>query len=260
MDGKEGEELINFLLESSKYLKANLVCKDKKQILKKYKEEFLRKKHVLSDNTCKMCGGSIDKGSCISCGAVDNGLYLSVAYSDMETHNNFVGKHRYKRVTRWQDFLRQLQGKTMTNIDDKVIEEMKKYCRIKRRRLDEFGPFECRQGLKERKLTRYNEGYIHITSQVNAKYTKLVISLDRVKIMNEMFKKIDRVWDEIKENRRNFFSYHYLGFKIFELFGWEEYCHYIKLPKTQKLVDNLDKKWYRVCKILHLPFKITNAS
>lgn len=183
--------------------------------------------------TCTICGKMFDK------------VFDGVSYNDMET-SNIVYPFVYKRINYFTEWLMQIQASENVDLDEELLDSIKKEL-YKRNIIDssKLTRSKLKIILKELDKSKYYEHIPLLISKLCG--TKpLHIPTEISDKLKEMFMMIQTPYEELKGNRKNFFSYPYILYKFCELLDLREYLHHFQLLKNREKLRNQDRLWEKI--------------
>jgi uncharacterized Zn finger protein (UPF0148 family) len=223
---------------------------------------FLVTKNHDMYNECKICGSDLNQSSsdgeirCITCGYTKDSVLegVKIAYSDMRTRQS-AENCSYSRLQHLEYHLHKIQGKPV-NLPDGLLEKL-------RRMMEEDGVKSKNLTIKKIRTFLQTLGEKSYYDDANyiveclggppaPKLPKDIIELSKI-IFTQSLIKFKQIQKELFEHtanpdRRNLVIYDFLIFKIFEMFGFEDFLKHICLQKTEKIYQELETFWYRTCK------------
>jgi hypothetical protein len=205
---------------------------------------------------CSECGGRLvtcqDQSSlvCTQCGLTKQYLEegtRGLSY-DEEVSRATKTQFSYKRLTHLVQWIDSLQAKENTTIPDDVVDAVRN--EFRKHRLtskSDITPQRVKTFLKKLNLSRWYEHINHIVNLINgAPAVRLPQELEeRLKVM---FLTIQRPFETHRpKNRKNFFSYAYVLYKLCQLLGEDQYLPLFPLLKSVEKLRAQDDIWKKIC-------------
>lgn len=183
--------------------------------------------------------------TCTECGRMFDKVFDGVSYSDMET-SNIVYPFVYKRINYFKELLIQIQASENVDIEEELLDSIKK--ELYKRKIFDSSKIthpKLKKILKELGKAKYYDHIPLLMSKLCG--TKpLIIPADVTDKLKEMFMTIQVPYEDLKGDRKNFFSYPYILYKLCELLGLNEYLHYFQLLKNREKLRNQDRLWEKI--------------
>ena len=210
------------------------------------------------DNSiCQRCDGSmlLDQNIallvCKQCGYQEQVLIDSnkPSYKDPPKE---VTSFCYKRINHLNECLAQFQAKETTDIPDEVYEEILNEMKKARIEISGITDKKLRDILKKLNRSNYYEHIPYIINQLNGRPPP-VISPEVEEIIRGLFKEIQEPFERNRDKmysmkkRKNFISYSYVVYKLFELLELDEYLYRFQLLKSDSKMYNQDIIWKKIC-------------
>ena len=244
----------------------------RREILVRYLEEV---EHIPVDvgkvgshveTVCEECGGRLgtyrDQSCliCEECGLTKQYLEMGVrglSY-DEEVSRATKSQFSYKRLTHLIQWIDSLQAKENTTIPDDVINAVRN--EFKKHRLtskSDITPQRVKAFLKKLNFSRWYEHTNHIVNLINgAPALRLPQELENQ--LKVMFLAIQHPFETHRpKNRKNFFSYAYVLYKMCQLLGEDQYLPLFPLLKSTEKLRAQDDIWKKICAELHWEFIAT---
>ena len=210
---------------------------------------------------CKDCGEKLYQDTsagnsiCFNCGTVENrNIETNHEWSVSEDHE-FTKLYSYKRTNHFKEWISQIQGKEGTVIPKEVINLVKS--EIKKEKIsskDKITHVKIKEYLKKLKLNKYYEHIPNIIHTITNS-EQLVISDDMEKKLIKMFDDIQKPFDDhCPKNRKNFLSYSYTLYKLFQILGKHNYLVYFPLLKSREKLFEQEAIWRNICNDLNWEF------
>jgi len=214
---------------------------------------------------CDMCGFEMllqqTTGSlvCLGCGYQEQILIDSdkPSYKDPPKE---VTSFCYKRINHLNECLAQFQAKETTDIPEEIYNEI--FGEIKKERIknmENITPAKLREILRKLGRAGYYEHIPYIINQLNG-LPPPVISPEVEEIIRNLFKKIQDPFERNRDStfnmkkRKNFISYSYVVYKLFELLELDEYLPRFQLLKSNYKMYQQDIIWKKICKEVRWEF------
>lgn len=170
---------------------------------------------------------------------------------------------KYKRSNHFRDWIAQVNGEEETTIPNNVLQTVEEYSKKNKIKPKTLTAQRVRRCLKEAKLGKYYENSQQICNFFN-KEKKSKITFDESSKLLALFEMVQGPYDEIKERvapgRRNFFSYPYIITKLCELLGFDHHLSKFTMLKSHGKIQEQDRMWSAVCKVLNWQFIPTPLS
>lgn len=183
--------------------------------------------------------------TCISCGKMFDKVFDGVSYNDMET-SNIIFPFVYKRINYFTEWLMQIQASENVEIEESLLDSIK--IELYKRNINDSSKLnhsKLKTILKELDMPRYYEHIPLLISKICG--TKpLSIPQDISDKLKEMFMTIQEPYEELKGDRKNFFSYPYILYKFCEILGLHGYLHHFQLLKNREKLRNQDRLWEKI--------------
>lgn len=211
-------------------------------------------------NNCENCGcekkiSSNDGLSiCYECGEIDH-LIIESDIPNYRDNNTEKPIYPYKRLNHFMECLNQFQAKETINISEIIFNKiLKEFKKIKVTNVKNITLTQVRNILKLLKLNKYYEHSSYILTKITKKPPP-ILKRSVEDDMKQMFKKIEISFNKFcPTNRSNFFNYHYILHKMFQLLKMSEYLEYFPLLKSKEKLSNQDDIWKKVCNDLGWKF------
>jgi hypothetical protein len=241
----------------------------RREILVRYLEEV---EHIPVDvgkvggqleSSCAECGGDlvqiqdISALVCKQCGLSKQYLELgmrSISY-DEEISRDTKSQFSYKRLTHLTQWIDSLQAKENTTIPDELIDAVRNEFR-KHRLLSksDITSQRVKMFLKKLNLSRWYEHTNHIVNLINGA-PALRLPQDLEERLKTMFLQIQHPFEKHRpKNRKNFFSYAYVLYKLCQLLGEDQYLPLFPLLKSTEKLRVQDDIWRNICNELRWEF------
>jgi hypothetical protein len=213
--------------------------------------------YIETHDTCD-CGGELilveHEGNCICnrCGVRQQYLVEHDKPSYKEPPKE-ICFYAYKRINHFREILAQFQAKETTQIEDEVMENIKKQIKKERIPLEKLTNKKTKQILKNLGYNKYYEHIPFIKNKLGIKPPTMSIDLEN-KLCN-LFLEIQKPYAKFCPNDRvNFLNYYYTIYKLCELLGEDEYLpHFSMLKDSVKRMEQ-DEIWKKICEELNWEF------
>ncbi len=161
--------------------------------------------------------------------------------------------YAYKRINHFREILAQFQAKETTQIDDEIIENIKKQIQKERITLDTLSNDKTKQILKSLGYNKYYEHIPFIKEKLGIKPPTMSLELEN-RLCN-LFLEIQKPYIKYCPNERvNFLNYYYVLYKICELLGEDEYLKHLYMLKDPIKRMEQDEIWKKICNELDWEF------
>lgn len=254
--GKYGRYNKNFRLK--KY-------NDKASVYEKYKRKvdpnYVFDSKIQEYRECPLCHNnnkitaSEGQISCMNCGyEVDVKLEgVRLSYHDISMRQNNES-YSYSKQGHLKSNLQNLQGKPVA-IPEEVFKELDIERKAEKIPKHKLRIRKIREWLKRNDRSNYYENSNYIMEKMGGpKSPKL--SRELIEQVETIFIKIQVPFKKYRhliysqtpnKDRRNFFIYNYILYKIFQLLGQDYILEHLILPKTQSNKNIMDEFWYYIC-------------
>lgn len=214
--------------------------------------------YSVNTERCNKCNGElviIDYEGVIVCKSCCNQERYLVehekpSYKEPPKEVNF---YAYKRINHFREILAQFQAKESTQIDEEIIENVKKKISKERIEIHQLTNDKTKQILK---ILGYNKYYEHIP------FIKEKLGISPPTMSYELETKLCKLFLEIQKpyskfcpmQRVNFLNYYYVLYKLCELLDEDKYLkHFYMLKDPIKRMEQ-DEIWKKICKELSWEF------
>jgi len=251
--GKEGDDLVKTLLSNFERLKTG--SRDVEPTVDK-------------DRKCTICNSCVVSHAkenimvCETCGLVQGVCELVKSYQSQGNYSYFTKIHQYKRLTRFREVLRQVQGLgggfIPAHVEELVKQEAGKY----KHHDKSISPGFVRGSLRRQGQGCWAEYSVRLAVMCGYKAPMMSHRLEHV--LERMFLLCDRAWplvkqrvyDDLKWKRDNFPSYISVLYSFFLLLDEKKLASYIKplLLKSVVLAQKQQVYWRYFCYHLDWPF------
>ncbi len=161
--------------------------------------------------------------------------------------------YAYKRINHFREILAQFQAKETTQIDDDIIDNIKKQIQKERITLDMLTNEKTKQILKSLGYNKYYEHIPFIKEKLGIKPPTMSLELEN-RLCN-LFLEIQKPYLKYCPNERvNFLNYYYVLYKICELLGEDEYLKHLYMLKDPIKRMEQDEIWKKICSELEWQF------
>ena len=210
---------------------------------------------------CKDCGDrlindeSVGINVCYTCGNIENfNISSSRDWNHSETHE-YLKPYCYKRTNHFKEWIYQIQGREGISIPDEIISGV--LAEIKKERITDKDCItydKMKEFLKKLKLNKYYEHIPNIITRITGE-KRLTINSELENKLLQMFNEIQAPFEKYcPKTRKNFLSYSYTLYKIFQLLEKNEYLKYFPLLKSREKMYEQDEIWKNICKELNWKF------
>ena len=207
---------------------------------------------------CESCGDEMlleqNTGTilCMNCGYQEQVLIDSdkPSYKDPPKE---ITSFCYKRINHLNECLAQFQCKETTDIPEEIYNEI--LVEIKKERIKNMAditPGKLRLILKKLNRAGYYEHVPYIINQLNG-LPPPVISPEVEEIIRNLFKEIQEPFERHRDEaftlkkRKNFISYSYVVYKLFELLELDDYLDRFQQLKSSSKKYQQDILWKKIC-------------
>jgi uncharacterized Zn finger protein (UPF0148 family) len=160
----------------------------------------------------------------------------------------------YKRINHFNELLSQLQGKESTEISDEVFERILAEILKERKDPSKITYNKMREILKKLRYNRYYEHCYYIIYRING-IPAPNFSQELEERLRSMFKEIQGPFLKHQpRSRKNFLSYSYCLFKLFQLLEKDDFLKYFHLLKSREKLHQQDQLWRKICEDLGWQF------
>jgi len=269
-DKKSGDQAYQNRLEDLKREKSMIVSGYLRRFYPNLERSssLSRQKHFVDHRVQLHCGVEpIQQDDCSVCCRVC-GLILSQHEIDASNPSRNLSYNRnvsaassfsYKRINHLRELLRQLQGKTTSQMPDqhfqRIIAEVDKQTLPRKM----YTSFHIRKILKKLRLHRYYEQVVSLTKRINPSFEAIVIPPEYEEQLVFQFLQLEKPFEEVRskidKSRKNFCSYPFVFYRLNQLNGREDLNRDIRLLKSVSLVNRQDKLWKLVTQKLGWAYK-----
>lgn len=178
-----------------------------------------------------------------------------VSYGDEVEFTNFS----YKRLNHFNEKLLQMQAKEVFEIGEDVVRAVMKELYNRRTDVQDINCKLVREVLKTLKLRKT---YEHV-SQITMRITGVVpprLTPEMEEMCRLCFIAIQPAFEEhCPSERKNFLSYYYVLYRLFEMFGLDQLLpNFVLLKGRDKLIKQ-DQIWKKICHSLDWEFDAMNS-
>lgn len=192
--------------------------------------------------------------NCNNCGMTERIIVDSDKQSHKEPPKEMTS-FSYKRINHLNEILSQFQAKETTDIPDEVYEKI--LVELKKERIENMSLLtrdKLREILKKIDETDYYEHIPYIINQLNG-MPPPVISPEVEEIIRGLFLQLQHPFNTNRpDDRKNFLTYGYILYKIFQLLELDEYLCNFKFLKDRKKLYEQEQIWKAICKELRWEF------
>lgn len=192
--------------------------------------------------------------NCNNCGNTERIIVDSDKQSHKEPPKEMTS-FSYKRINHLNEILSQFQAKETTDIPDDVYDKI--LIELKKERIDNMALLnrdKLREILKKIDETDYYEHIPYIINQLNG-LPPPVISPEVEEIIRGLFLQLQHPFNTNRpDDRKNFLTYGYILYKIFQLLELDEYLCNFKFLKDRKKLYEQEQIWKAICKELRWEF------
>ena len=192
--------------------------------------------------------------NCNNCGMTERIIVDSDKQSHKEPPKEMTS-FSYKRINHLNEILSQFQAKETTDIPDEVYDKI--LAELKKERIDNMSHLtrdKLREILKKIDETDYYEHIPYIINQLNG-VPPPVISPEIEEIIRGLFLQLQHPFNTNRpDDRKNFLTYGYILYKIFQLLELDEYLCNFKFLKDRKKLYEQEQIWKAICRELRWEF------
>lgn len=258
--------MINNFFKIKKECEVNDDINNNQTLTKKYlsniDDSFLDiNDYIINYEKCPKCSGElipIDYEGvliCNKCSYQTNYLIENEKPSYKEPPKE-VSFYAYKRINHFREILAQFQAKETTQIEDKVLEDIKRQIKKERITLDKLTNEKTKDILKHLGYNKYYEHIPFIKEKLGIKPPRMTVELEN-KLCN-LFIELQKPYSKYCPNSRvNFLNYYFALYKLCELLGYDEYLPYFYMLKDPIKRMEQDIIWKKICKELKWEFIAT---
>lgn len=212
--------------------------------------------YVYNEDVCNLChaGELIEQVSdgmriCNQCG---NSIKYIVqnnrpSYKDPPKEVCF---YAYKRINHFREILAQFQAKESTNIDETIIENIKKQIEKERISYTELTNSKTKEILKKLGYNKYYEHISFIKDKLGIKPPVMSLALEET--LCNLFTEIQSPYSKYcPKERVNFLNYYYTIYKFCEMLNYREFLPYFPMLKDRSKIVDQDIIWKKICKELN---------
>ena len=169
--------------------------------------------------------------------------------------NKEASHFSYKRINHFREWCSQVQGKESTDIPEEIFEQILQ--EIKKEKIQDTKKItynKMREILKRLRVNKYYEHINYIINRINSVPTPH-FSLELEDKLCSMFKEIQGPFlKHCPKDRKNFLSYSYVLYKLFQILGKHEYLKFFQLLKSREKLSVQDQIFKKICEDLNWPF------
>lgn len=192
--------------------------------------------------------------NCKNCGNIEKIIVDSDKQSHKEPPKEMTS-FSYKRINHLNEILSQFQAKETTEIPAHVYEKIE--IELKKSRITDMTLLtkeKLREILKKIDETDYYEHIPYIINQLNG-LPPPVISVEVEEIIRGLFLQAQPPFNTYcPDDRKNFLTYGYTLYKLFELLELDEYLSNFKFLKDRKKLYDQEQIWKKICHELKWEF------
>jgi hypothetical protein len=192
--------------------------------------------------------------NCKSCGNIEKIIVDSDKQSHKEPPKEMTS-FSYKRINHLNEILSQFQAKETTEIPSHVYEKIE--IELKKARITDMTLLtkeKLREILKKIDETDYYEHIPYIINQLNG-LPPPVISAEVEEIIRGLFLQAQPPFNTYcPDDRKNFLTYGYTLYKLFELLELDEYLDNFKFLKDRSKLYDQEQIWKKICNELKWEF------
>lgn len=169
--------------------------------------------------------------------------------------NKEASHFSYKRINHFREWCSQVQGKESTDIPEEIFEQILQ--EIKKEKIQDTKKItynKMREILKRLRINKYYEHINYIINRINGVPTPH-FSPELEDKLCSMFKEIQGPFlKHCPKDRKNFLSYSYVLYKLFQILGKHEYLKFFQLLKSREKLSIQDQIFRKICDDLGWPF------
>lgn len=192
--------------------------------------------------------------NCKNCGNIEKIIVDSDKQSHKEPPKEMTS-FSYKRINHLNEILSQFQAKETTEIPEHVYEKIE--FELKKARITDMTLLtkeKLREILKKIDETDYYEHIPYIINQLNG-LPPPVISAEVEEIIRGLFLQAQPPFNTYcPDDRKNFLTYGYTLYKLFELLELDEYLSNFKFLKDRSKLYDQEQIWKKICNELKWEF------
>lgn len=192
--------------------------------------------------------------NCNNCGMTERIIVDSDKQSHKEPPKEMTS-FSYKRINHLNEILSQFQAKETTEIPDYVYDKI--LLELKKERIENMALLtkdKLREILKKIDETDYYEHIPYIINQLNG-LPPPVISPEVEEIIRGLFLQAQHPFNtHCPDARKNFLTYGYTLYKLFELLELDDYLCNFKFLKDRKKLYEQEQIWKKICHELKWEF------
>lgn len=192
---------------------------------------------------------------CSDCGGYQESLLVEQNRPLLRQPNKEASHFSYKRINHFREWCSQVQGKESTDIPEDIFERILQ--EIKKEKIQDTRKItynKMREILKKLRINKYYEHINYIINRINGVATPH-FSPELEDKLCSMFKEIQGPFlRHCPKDRKNFLSYSYCLFKLFQILGMHEYLSLFSLLKSREKLQVQDTIFRKICDDLGWPF------
>ena len=173
--------------------------------------------------------------------------------------------HQYKRLTRFREVLRYIQGVKQGHIPTEVINDVRSFHKKHRIVPSDITPDSVKRALKWYKHTKFNEHSVRLAVELNTTYLRPRFPKDLVRTLESMFMQCNNIWEKTvckdlelyaMRQRVNFPHYATVLYRLLQILDREEEQELVRpyLLKSLALRREQDIFWWFFCNALGWPY------
>ena len=161
--------------------------------------------------------------------------------------------YAYKRINHFKEIIAQFQGKETTQINNDIIETIKKQIKKERVDIKTFTNENIKELLKKLDLSKYYEHIPFIKDKLGIKPP--VMSTELEETLYNLFIELQKPYSKYcPDDRVNFLNYYYTAYKLCELLGETQYLSEFPMLKDREKIIEQDIIWAKICNDLKWTF------
>lgn len=197
---------------------------------------------VKSILVCETCGYSV---------VHFDSTIQTMSYSDDYDFSSFS----YKRISHFEDCMRQIQGKETFVVPDEIITAVMQRFASERLRLEDITQSKVRDALKALRQRRAYDHVAQVYMRIAGKRPPRV-SVQMEEACRSMFVRMQPIFEKhCPKTRKNFLSYNYVLFRLFHILGLEYMLGSFALLKGKEKLYACDDIFERIAKDLDWKFE-----
>jgi len=202
----------------------------------------LRLNHVKAIMVCEQCGYAV---------TFSDSTTSSMSYSDEYEFSSFS----YKRVSHFDDTLRQVQGKETYVVPDEIVNQVVRELVAQRVAKHQITQSKIRDVLKKLRLRRAYDNVAQLYTRITG-WKSPRISLEQEDACRNLFVRMQPIFDAVcPKGRKNFLSYNYVLFRCFDILGLRYMLGVPSLLRGKEKLQVQDEIFRRIAERLGWPFR-----